>query len=143
MAFVGFKIHTTDDGRALPWEYYPVAATLATTYIGQPLKIATTGVAIGKLLGCSATDKPDYICMTNERGLADGSIVPVVKVQPDVIWETAMTGGTEPETELPIGTNVQLDVMGGTGASFTTTSGVFTLLTPAAKKGDIVRGRFL
>ena len=129
---MGFTIHTTDDGRALPWEYLPAGAITPKIGLALTLSAGTLTVASGK---------PDYICMTQaDAAVTSGTIIPVVKVQPDVIWETTLSAAG---TSLKQGNAVTL-ASDGLRVTATTTSGVFTLtdiVDPAS--GGIVRGRFL
>lgn len=130
---MAFLIHSTDDGRACPWEYLPAAAI--TPKIGMALHFYS-----GKLTTTSGTTKPTYISMVDKSAaLTAGDIIPVIKIQPDIVFETTISGTA---ATLTPGTAVQV-ASGGMGADFATTSGTFTLETGAAAVGDTVRGRFL
>ena len=105
-----FGIFQTDDGRVPANEYLPCSAI--TPKVGMALKV--TG---GNLALASGADEPLYISMT-ERNTActAGELIPVVRVQRDVIFETP----TPASFTAKIGDKVQL---GTDGLSITGTSG--------------------
>lgn len=110
---MAFLIHSTDDGRVLPWEYLPAGAI--TPKVG--LALYQSG---GNLALAAGTTKPTYICMREqEEAVTAGDLIPVVRVQPDVVWETELSvAGTslKPGQKVTIATD-------GLRATATTTDG--------------------
>lgn len=87
---IGFKVHKTDDGRVLPCEYF--TADGLTPQLGMALKLSG-----GKLVKASGAEAPAFISMAERTAACQaGEIIPVLRVGPDVIWETeagaALTG---------------------------------------------------
>ena len=83
-----FKLYSTDDDRQLPWEYLPCSAI--QPHYGEAMYI--TG---GKLALASGSNKAQYICMREESAaVSAGDIIPVVKIQPDQVWETTAAAST-------------------------------------------------
>ena len=109
-----FTIYKKDDGRNMPLEYLPCGAIqpkigLALTQSGGNLAIAT------------GTTKPTYICMTERsKAVEAGEIIPVVRVDADVIWETTNQAAF---TSVKRGDKVTL-YTDGLQVTATTTSGV-------------------
>jgi len=78
----GFKVYKTDDGRVMPAEYFP--ADGLTPKLGMALVLKS-----GLLAAASGADAPAYVSMTERRAAcAGGERIPVLRVGPDVIWET-------------------------------------------------------
>lgn len=130
---MAFKIHKVDDGHNLPYEYLPCSAI--TPKIG--LALVQTG---GNLTLCSATATPTYISMIEKNAAcAAGDIIPVVRVEKDVIWETEATAAM---TAVTIGSKVTLSA-DGMGVTATTTSGVAEVVDmDGTAIGDKVYVRF-
>lgn len=134
---MAFLIHSTDDGRACPWEYKPASAIQPK--IGMALVESS-----GKLAIATGTTKPTYISMTQTgAAVTAGTIIPVIKVQPDIVFETTCLF-TSPTTMPNDGDKVTLHASDGMSVTGTTTSGVFTIVAhDGTASGDTVRGRFL
>ena len=130
---MAFLIHTTDDGRALPWEYVPAGAI--TPKVGMAL-IQTSG----NLALASGTTKPTYISMREqETELTAGDLIPVVRVQPDVVWETELSAAG---TSLKVGQKVTV-ATDGLRVTATTTDGIAEIVEILGTEiGDKVRVRF-
>ncbi len=130
---MGFTIHSTDDGRACPWEYLPAGAI--TPKIGLLLVQSSGNLAVA-----GATAKPAYVCMTQaSAALTAGTIIPVIKVQPDIVFETTFS-----ETATSRKTGEAVTTASGLQATATTSSGVFTITEIVdGAAGGAVRGRFL
>ncbi len=128
-----FLIFTTDDGRMLPWEYLPASAI--TPKVG--LALYQTG---GNLAVASGTTKPTYISMREEETpLTTGDLIPVVRVQPDVVFETTLSAAAE---GLQVGQKVTI-AGDGLQVTGTTTSGVAEVIGfEGTEAGDRVRVRF-
>ena len=128
-----FTIYRPDDGRNMPLEYLPCGAIqpkigLALTQSGGNLAIA------------SGTTRPSYICMT-ERGAAveAGTIIPVVRVGGDVIWETVAQAAF---TSIKQGDKVTIHT-DGLQVTATTTGGVAEVIDfDGTDAGSAVRVRF-
>jgi hypothetical protein len=77
-----FRIHSTDDGHELPFEYLPCSAM--TPKYGMAMYI--TG---GKLAKASGSNLATHICCREEESaVAAGTIIPVVTIQKNQIWNT-------------------------------------------------------
>ncbi len=130
---MGFKIHTTADGRATGIEYLPAGAI--TPKVGMALY--QTG---GNLAVAAGTTKPTYICMCErETALNAGEVIPVIRVYDDIVFETTLSAAG---TSLKLGDKVTI-ATGGEQVTATTTDGVAQIVAiedPAA--GGKVRVRF-
>lgn len=87
---MAFKTHTVDDGRIPPMESMPAGDI--TPEIGMALKLESGKLAIAK-----GAERPSYISMAERKtACKDGEIIPVIRIGPDIVWETAasvaMTG---------------------------------------------------
>ena len=127
-----FAIHSTDDGRALPLEYM-------TAMAGFPVTIGGTLTCItgGKLQPCEEGGVPSYIAMAECGELSEDKIVPVVRIQKDVVFETETS-----IEELEVGEKLAITDTGkelkrGTADD----TGVFEV-TWVGENGE-VRGRFV
>ena len=122
----GFIPHSTEDGRVLPWEYLPATGTDAPS-IGMALVLSS-----GKLAKCTGTTKPTYICMMEApAAVAAGTLIPVVAVQPDIIFEVRNQASLN-------GVNVGQAVTihsDGLQITATTSSGVATIVQKVAGTG--------
>ena len=77
--FIPYK---SKDGAVTPWEYLPVSAI--TPKVGMAL--IQTG---GNLAIATGTNVPTYISMVEkDSACAAGDIIPVIRVEKDVIYET-------------------------------------------------------
>ncbi len=124
---MAFQIYQTDDGHELPFEYLPCSAI--TPKAGMTMKITS-----GKLAIAAGTDKPAYMCCREESAaVTAGTIIPVVKVQPDQRWRVRST------SSFTVG-NAYTLASGGLGVTTTTTDGVFTV--EEVHDGEVI-GRFL
>lgn len=109
-----FRVFKTDDGRNCPIEYLPAGA------IALKLGMALT-VSAGKLAIASGTTRPSYISMTETPGaVAAGTVVPVIRVSEDIIYETENSASF---AAVNVGAKVTLDST-GTKVTATTTDGV-------------------
>ena len=78
----GFIPYQNEDGRVAPWEYLPCGAI--TPKLGMALVQSSGNLAIA-----AGTTKPTYISMCEKSAACTaGDIIPVVKVQPDQVFET-------------------------------------------------------
>lgn len=130
---MAFLIHSTDDGRVLPWEYLPAGAI--TPKVGMALTQTNGNLALA-----SGTTVPTYISMREQdTALTAGDMIPVVRVQPDVIFETELSAAG---TSLKVGQKVTLET-DGLRVTATTTEGVAELVEILGTAiGDKVRVRF-
>lgn len=114
----GFIPYSTNDGRKQPWEYLPCGAIQPS--IGMALVLSS-----GNLAKASGTTKPTYISMIEAAGtLEAGTIIPVIAVTPDMIFETtnsASLNGVNIGAKVTIADN-------GCQVTATTTSGVATIV---------------
>ena len=122
----GFVPYSNEDGRVLPWEYLPCTGSTAPS-IGLALVLSS-----GKLAKASGTTKPTYICMCEApAALTAGTLIPVVAVQPDIIFETtnqASLNGVNVGQAVTIHTD-------GLQVTATTSSGVATIVDKTAGTG--------
>ena len=130
---MGFKLYTTDDGRVPGIEYLPCGAI--TPKIGMALKQTN-----GNLAMATAATAPTYISLCErETAVASGDLIPVMRVQPDMIFETEWS---EDAAAVKLGDKVKIN--GSDGMSVTATTGgvaeVVAILGTAV--GDAVRVRF-
>ena len=130
---MGFKLYTTDDGRVPGIEYLPCGAI--TPKIGMALKQTN-----GNLAMATAATAPTYISLCErETAVASGDLIPVMRVQPDMIFETEWS---EDAAAVKLGDKVKIN--GSDGMSVTATTGgvaeVVAILGTAV--GYAVRVRF-
>lgn len=79
---MAFLIHTTDDNRVPGIEY--LSAGAITPEIGMALTVTAGNLAVAK-----GTAKPTYLSMCQkETACTAGDTIPVIRVQPDMIFET-------------------------------------------------------
>ncbi len=130
MSFLPVK---TDTGASTPWEHLTAAA--GAYKVGQLLSV--TG---GKLTAITAasTTTPPYVCMADAT-VADGELLPVVRVNEDAIYETTLSAAA---ASAKVGTKLEVSAGGlEADAAATGTFEVVTIMEGTAK-GDTVRGRF-
>ena len=127
----GFIPYSNSDGRVQPWEYLPATGSTAPS-IGLALVLSS-----GKLAKASGTTKPAYICMREEAAaVAAGTLIPVIKVEPDMIFECTNSASL---SGVAIGAKVTIN-SDGLQVTGTTTSGVATIVD---KDGDEAGSRVL
>lgn len=128
--FIPYK---TDDGRVPAWEYLPASAI--TPKVGMALTM--TG---GQLVKASGTTKPTYICMTEkDAAVTAGDIIPVVRVNADMILETAFSASA---TSVTPGAKVTVST-DGLQVTGTTTDGIAEVVEmDGTAAGSKVRVRF-
>ena len=109
-----FKVHLTDGGRNPAIEYLPAGAI--TPKIGLALTQTSGNLALA-----TGTTKPTYICMKEgAAALTAGTVIPVIRVLPDMIFETENSAAF---TSINKGDKVTLHT-DGAQVTATTTSGV-------------------
>lgn len=127
----GFIPHSNEEGRITPWEYLPCSAI--TPKIGMAMILSS-----GKLAIATGTTKPTYICMAEyDAAVAAGTIIPVIRVEPDEIFEVTNSASL---SGVNIGQKVTLHASNGLQVTGTTTSGVAEIV---AKDGDAAGSRVL
>lgn len=128
-----FLIHTTDDGRSIPWEYLPVKAITPKVGLALALDAAT-----GQL---EVSQTPQYICMAEfSQAVEAGVVIPVIKIQPDVVFESALDGDAAFKIgELADVTADGLQISSGAASN----SNFLIEYMDGQAAGDIVRGRFV
>lgn len=127
----GFIPYSNSDGRAEPWVYLPSAAIKPS--IGMALVLSG-----GKLAIATGTTKPTYISMFEAPDtLAAGTVIPVIPVEPDQVFETTNSASL---SGAAVGSKVTLHASNGCQVTGTTTSGVAEIL---AKDGDAAGSRVL
>ena len=127
----GFIPYSNASGRVTPWEYLPCGAIRPV--IGMALTVAS-----GKLAIATGTTRPAYISMYEaEDTLAAGTIIPVIPVLPDEIFDTTCSAGL---SGVEVGDKVPLHASNGCQVTGTTTDGVAAIV---AKDGDAAGSRVL
>lgn len=130
---MAFLIHSVDDGRVPAWEYLPAAAI--TPKVGTALYFSSGNLAVA-----TGTTKPEYISMIDcDAALTAGDIIPVIRVAPDIVFETKSSASY---AERKIGDKVTIG-SNGDAVTATTTSGVAEIVyIDGTSSGDMVRVRF-
>ena len=129
---MSFKPHQNDNVLQ-PWEEIPAAA--GTYVVGQLLQVTN-----GQLAALTAATKttPPYVCMANAT-VAAGEVLPVIRVQKDMIFETQLSAET---AAAKVG--VKLEVTAGGLLADGAAEGTFELgYVEDTAKDSAVRGRFL
>lgn len=131
---MAFYIHSVDDGRVPAIEYLPCGAI--TPKVGMAL--VQTG---GNLAIASGAAKPAYISMCErETACVAGDVIPVIRMQPDVIFETTFSAAA---TAIKLGNKVTLHT-DGLQVTATTTDGVAEVVgMDGTAAGSPVRVRFV
>lgn len=131
---MAFKVHSTDDGRVPGIEYLPCGAI--TPKVGMALVQSGGNLAIA-----TGTTKPTYISMCErETACTAGDLIPVLRVQPDMIFETKWSAAA---TAVKLGNKVTMHASDGLQVTATTESGVAEVVgIDGTAVGDTVRVRF-
>lgn len=130
---MAFLIQQVDGGRVPGIEYLPCGAI--TPKVGMAL--VQTG---GNLAIASGTTAPTYVSMIEkEAACAEGDIIPVMRVLPDMMFETTFQAAA---TDVNLGDKVTLHT-DGLQVTATKTSGVAEVVgMDGTAVGDKVRVRF-
>ena len=132
---MAFLIHSYDDGQIRPWEYLPCDDIAIS--VGMALTMSS-----GHLVKATGTTKPTYISMTDATVATDGDLVPVIRVDSGIIFETTNTAAM---SGVGIGAKVTLHT-DGLQVTATTSSGVAEIVSKDAAadagSGGVVRVRF-
>ena len=111
---MAFKLYKTDVNKVPPIEYLPAGAI--TPKMGMALTMSGGNLAIA-----SGTTVPSYVSMVEcESALTAGTVIPVIRVLPDMIWETAAQAAL---TSIKLGDKVTLHT-DGMQVTATKTNGV-------------------
>lgn len=111
---MAFKLYKTDVNKVPPIEYLPAGAI--TPKMGMALTMSGGNLAIA-----SGTTVPSYVSMVEcESALTAGTVIPVIRVLPDMIWETAAQAAL---TSIKLGDKVTLHT-DGMQVTATNTNGV-------------------
>ena len=122
----GFIPHSTEDGRVPPWVMLPATGSTKPD-IGLALVLSS-----GKLAKASGTTKPTHICMCEKpAAVAAGTLIPVIEVQPDIIFECVNQASLSGVT---VGQAVTIH-SDGLQVTATTGSGVATIVAKTAGSG--------
>lgn len=78
MAFIPYSY---DSGQPAPSEYHELASA-GDLYIGLSMTVSGDGAAVSKT--------PDYICLREEKGAAAGTLIPMMHISTDVIFEAPL-----------------------------------------------------
>ena len=131
---MAFKIHSTGDGSVPAIEYLPAGAI--TPKVGMALVQSS-----GKLAIATGTTAPTYISMCEaKQALTAGDIIPVIRVEKDMIFETNFSAAA---TAVNLGDKVTLHASDGMQVTATTTSGVAEVIyMDGTASGAMCRVRF-
>ena len=131
---MAFKVHSTDDGRVPSIEYLPCGAI--TPKVGMALVQTSGNLAIA-----TGTNKPTYVSMCErETACTAGDLIPVMRVQPDMIFETTWSAVA---ATVKLGNKVTLHASDGLQVTATTEGGVAEVVgVDGTAAGDTVRVRF-
>lgn len=129
-----FLLHSTDDGRVPSLEYLPAGAI--TPKVGMALTQSSGNLAVA-----TGTTKPTYICMVEkDSALTAGDIIPVFRIDPDMIFETSFSASA---ADIKLGNKVTLHASNGGQVTATTTSGVAEVVyMDGTASGSMCRVRF-
>ena len=128
-----FMVHQTDDGRVPGIEYLPASAI--TPKIGMALTQTSGNLAVA-----SGTTAPTYISMCDrDSACTAGDLIPVIRVLPDMIFETTFSAAA---TAVTAGQKVTLST-DGLSVTATTTGGVAEVVyMDGTASGSMCRVRF-
>lgn len=128
-----FKIYSVDDGRVPAIEYLPAGAI--TPKVGMALTQTSGNLALA-----TGTTKPTYISMCErETACTAGDLIPVIRVQPDVIFEAPCSAAF---TSVKLGSKVTLHT-DALQVTATTTDGIAEVVHIAdTAAGSAIRVRF-
>lgn len=128
-----FTPHKRDTGALQPWENIPAAA--GTYQVGQLLNVTD-----GKLAAISAaeTDTPAYLSMYSGT-VADGQMLPVIRVNSRIVFETALTAEA---AAAKVGSKLQVSA-GGLGVDAAATGSFEITYIEDTAAGSRVCGRFI
>lgn len=132
----GFIPYSNSDGRVPPWKYLPATGSTKPD-IGLALVLSS-----GKLAKASGTTKPTYICMMEApAAVAAGTLIPVIEVEPDMIFECKNQASLN-GVNIGQAVTIHSDGLQVTG---TTSSGVATIVekTAGSGTGNPTRVKFL
>lgn len=131
---MAFKVYSIDGGRVPGIEYLPCGAI--TPKVGMAL--IQTG---GNLAIATGANKPTYISMCEkDSACTAGDIIPVLRVLPDMIFETTFSAAA---TSVKLGDKVTLHASDGMQVTATTTSGVAEVVgMDGTASGSICHVRF-
>lgn len=132
-----FLPHKNAAGNVIPWEYLPCGAI--TPKVGMALTQSSGNLAIA-----TGTTKPTYISMMESNAaLTAGTLIPVIRVDHDIIFETSNSASF---ASIHKGDKVTLHASSGMQVTATTTSGVAEVIdfddVAAAGAGGKVYVRF-
>ena len=132
MAFIPYSY---DDGQPRPWEYIPCDDIAVS--VGMALYQDT-----GLLKKATGATKPAYISMINKTVAAEGDLIPVIRVDHGIVFETSNSASF---SGAKVGTKVTLHT-DALQVTATTTSGVAEIIdfddVAAAGTGGTVHVRF-
>lgn len=130
---MAFYIHSTDDGRVAGVEYMPCGAIAPK--VGMALTLNNGNLAVA-----SGATAPTYISVCErEAAVTAGELIPVVRVQKDMIFETTFAAAA---SSIKIGNKVTVNT-DGLQVTATTTDGVAEVVAmDGTAAGAKVRVRF-
>lgn len=133
---MAFIVHSTDDHRVPVLEYLP-AVTQLQAKVGMAFKL---DAASGVLSVASGATKPEYICMCDRSSVAAGELIPAIRVQPDMIFETTFSVAA---SAVKLGSKVTI-ASGGMEVTATTEGGVAQIVAmDGTEAGATCRVRFV
>lgn len=128
-----FRPIKNDRGNSEPWEYQPAGEIIPK--IGMALNFAS-----GKLAICGPTDRPGYVAMSEkETPCIDGEIIPVLRVEDDMIFETTSMAAFD---AVKLGDKVTIHTDGLRVTATTGTGAAEVVGIDGTEIGDKIRVRF-
>lgn len=128
---MAFLPYSYDDGQPRPFEYYKLSAA-GDIEIGKTMALSS-----GKLV-TSAT--PVYVCMRTEKSAAADAVVPVIRIDRDVVFEAPLA---EAMTTLKAGAKCDVSADGLSIAKTTTNSNIEIVSMDGTAKDSLCRVRFV
>ena len=112
---MAFLVNNYDVAKVAPIEYLPCGAI-------QPKVGMALTQTDGNLAIATGTTKPTYISMIEApAALSAGTIIPVFRIQPDMVFETTFSASA---SSIKLGNKVTLHASNGLQVTATTTNGV-------------------
>ena len=126
---MGFIPHRNDGSNSPQSLEWLICASGETPKVGMALKYGSSTTA-GKLVKCTGTTKPEYICMTERASsLSADELIPVLRILPD--WVFAVPAQAD-ASEVKDGSKVTIHT-DGLQVTATTGSGVCEIV---GREGD-------
>lgn len=128
---MAFLPYSYENGQPGPFEYHKLAET-GDIAVGQCMKLEGGAAAVSA--------QPDYICLREEKNAAAGTLVPLMHVSADVIFEAPLAADA---AGLAPGSLCGVSQDGLAIAATAENSNVMIVSMDGAAEGDLCRCRFV